>query len=174
VLLPLQRGMLGRGTIKSSTPQVRQIKCDRCHDGHRYRQEFVPCRWSCSARRDRPAAEMEDRSSWRRSVGCSGGWHMQDDQQPKAAEKSWPWPRPRLCLMRMYYERVALRYLSLRRRRKRAPLGAGRVLSAQFRSILSLRLRGAAHCWNGSLVSRAAASYSETAAVSNDVQVASG
>jgi hypothetical protein len=81
------------GTIKSSTPQVRQIKCDRCHDGHRYRQEFVPCRWSCSARRDRPAAEMEDRSSWRRSVGCSGGWHMQDDQHPKAAlAKTAPMP----------------------------------------------------------------------------------
>jgi tripartite-type tricarboxylate transporter receptor subunit TctC len=25
---------------------VQPIQCDRCHNGHRYRQEFVPCRWS--------------------------------------------------------------------------------------------------------------------------------
>jgi hypothetical protein len=45
------------GTLKEHC-HVQPIQCDRCHDGHRYRQEFVPCRRSRSARRDRAAAEM--------------------------------------------------------------------------------------------------------------------
>jgi hypothetical protein len=35
---------------------VQPIQFDSCHDGHRYRQEFVPCRWSLLVRQETRAA----------------------------------------------------------------------------------------------------------------------
>jgi transposase len=39
-----RRVMLGRGRVSKEHRHVQQVNRDHCHDGHRYRQEFVPRR----------------------------------------------------------------------------------------------------------------------------------
>src|SRR5262249_2480018 len=57
VLLPHWRVMLRRGDCQTEH-RHEQIYRGRCHDGHRYWQEFVPRYWPRSTRRDRVAAEV--------------------------------------------------------------------------------------------------------------------
>src|SRR5215831_20713589 len=49
------------GECQTEHRHVQQIKRDHCHHRHRCWQEFVPCRWPRSTRRDRAAPEVVTR-----------------------------------------------------------------------------------------------------------------
>src|ERR1700704_33213 len=83
--------MLGRGCQSKEHRHVQNIEPDSCHNGHRYRQEFVPRCRPRSARRNCAAAEMvtrTDRSAAREYAAVpdrDGGLCWRTSPEPQVA-----------------------------------------------------------------------------------------